>query len=360
MSGSGDSRAIGAWRERLDAVDGGLMDQVERRVRRLVRLYPRSWRQRYGEEMAAVLTEQMAESGSSLRLRADVVRGAGHERLREVGLRLAGSDPVDRVRAGTAMVYSCLIVFVGLACGIVSQLRTGLTETQASGGSTPVVVRVWGELLSGLLVLVLVVCCLAAARGAIGMFRAVRTTAAKRLLGPGLLFVGGLGTLSVVGWTADQAHWFTPAGAALPHGGGAKLATLWIRGVVAPITPAWIHPSLFGHMPAGELIAVLLAPLGCLAMAVGLARLALCLPGSSATPRSRMAMSRGVVTVMAVFVIVCTRWLAAPTASGTEHANLLVPGHTAVGVLMVLVALTALAAVGAHNMRLPRRRLGMR
>lgn len=339
---------------------GPLMDQVERRVCRLVRLYPRSWRQRYGEEMTAVLIEQIAESGSSLRLRADVVREAGHERLRDVGLRLGGSDPVDRDRAGTAMVYSCLIVFVGLACGMVSQLRTGLTETQASGGSTPDLVRLCGELLSGLLVLALVVCCLAAAGGAIGVIRAVRTTPTKRLLGPGLLFVGGLGTLSVVGWTADRAHWFTPAGAALPHGGGAKLATLWIRGLVAPITPAWVHPSLFAHMPAGELIAVLLAPLGGLALAFGLAGLALRLPGSSTGPRSRVVMARGVVAVMAVYVIVCSRWLAAPTGPGTGHADLLAPGHTAVGVLIVLVLLTVLAAVGAHSMRLPRRRLGIR
>jgi hypothetical protein len=332
------------------------MDQVERRVRRLVCLYPRSWRQRYGEEMTAVLNEQMAESGSSLRLRADVVREAGHERLRDVGLRLGGSDPADRVRAGTALVYSCLVVFVGLACGLVSQLRTGLTETRASGGLAPVVVRLCSELLSGLLVLALVVCCLAAARGSIGVIRAVRTTQTKGLLGPGLLFVGGLGTLSIVGWTADRAHWFTPAGAALPHGGGAELATLWIRGVVAPITPAWVHPLLFGHMPAGELIAVLLAPLGCLAMAFGLARLALRLPDSSTAQSSRVAMARGVVTVMAVFVIVCIRWLAAQTRPGAGHADFLVPGHTAVGVLMVLGALTALAAVGAHGMRPPRRR----
>lgn len=336
------------------------MDRIDRRVRRLIRLYPRTWRQRYGEEMTAVLVEQMAESGSSLRLRADVVREAGQERLRDLGLRLGGSGSVDRDRVGVALVYSCLLVFVGLAWGMVSQLHTGVTETQAAGGSTPIVVRMCGDVLSGVLVVALAVGGLAAVRGVIGVIRAVPTTTARGMLGPGLFFVGGLGTLSVVGWTADRAHWFTPAGAALPHAGVANLATLWIRGVVAPITPAWVHPSLFWHMPAGEVIAVLLAPLGCLAMAFGLVRLAFRLPSRSTAPSSRVVLARGVVAVMAVFVIVCGRWLAAPTGGLTGHASLLVPGHTAFGVLMVLVGLTAGAAVGAHAMRLPRRRLGIR
>ena len=52
-------------------------DRVRRRVARLVRWYPRSWRERYGDELADVLEQSIAERPRSLRRAADVAPGAG-------------------------------------------------------------------------------------------------------------------------------------------------------------------------------------------------------------------------------------------------------------------------------------------
>jgi hypothetical protein len=54
----------------------GLMDRqdAERRARRLLRWYPKAWRQRYGDEFTELLTADIGERPRSRRRTLDVVR----------------------------------------------------------------------------------------------------------------------------------------------------------------------------------------------------------------------------------------------------------------------------------------------
>jgi hypothetical protein len=89
---------------------------VEREARRLLRLYPLAWRERYGEELAEVI---VCSSGDRIpwRVRADVVASG-------VRARLAGSGaPGERARGGVLLVLCAwaLVVVAGLIVQRVSE-----------------------------------------------------------------------------------------------------------------------------------------------------------------------------------------------------------------------------------------------
>jgi hypothetical protein len=85
-------------------------------MNRLVRLYPRAWRERYGDELEWLVAE-MSDSGSSAwRTRTDLARGAFRERLRAAGLGGTGT-PSEETRGGVLLVLAAWTLFVlaGLA-----------------------------------------------------------------------------------------------------------------------------------------------------------------------------------------------------------------------------------------------------
>jgi hypothetical protein len=103
---------------------------------RLVRLYPKRWRERYGQEMEALIVESSGEHRVSWRMRVDVARGAGREQLRSAGLADSGA-PGDQVRAGVLLVLCAWSLFV--VGGIVVQKFSEhwQSATSAAGRGTP-------------------------------------------------------------------------------------------------------------------------------------------------------------------------------------------------------------------------------
>jgi hypothetical protein len=81
-----------------------------RTTERLLRLFPPSWRDRYGEELADVIVES---SGDRVpwRVRLDVLRAGGRERLRAAGLSDDGA-PQEQVRGGALLVLCAWALFV--------------------------------------------------------------------------------------------------------------------------------------------------------------------------------------------------------------------------------------------------------
>lgn len=164
------------------------------------------------------------------------------------------------------------------------------------------------------------------------------------------MFLGSLAVLSATGWGADRSSWYSPAAAALPLRGPDHYATLWVRGVVATITPAWIHPSLFWRMPPGELVAALVAPLAAVALAAALFGLIVRLP-IGAPGRMNTALATTAFGTMFLSVVAAGRWLVDhPYAEGTARlparSDPLAPGHTGWVVGVLLVALAAVALMG--------------
>ncbi len=85
---------------------------------RLLRAYPPSWRQRYGEELEFLIVETSGGGRVPWRTRLDVLLAGTRERIRSAGLAPDGS-PADRVR-GSALVILCawaLFVLGGMIVG---------------------------------------------------------------------------------------------------------------------------------------------------------------------------------------------------------------------------------------------------
>jgi hypothetical protein len=318
-----------------------------RRASHLVRLYPRQWREEF-PDFVEVLTEELAEHPRGAH--RDVVRAAFVERLREGGI--LPKRPADRARSGLALIYAVLVPFAGLAMGVWSQLGTGLAS---DGNGTPPVLRASDLLLAIGTLVILIALPLAVVLVATEArrYRKVRYAGSapyRSVVRPVLAFVGSLGVLTIVGWGADRSGWYSPAAVALPHQGLGHLLTLWGRGIVATITPAWIHPSLFARMPTGELVAALLAPVAALAAAGALFRVIVRLP-LRVPGRANAVLATSAFGMMVLAVVASGRWLLAhPGQQGATplqaRADQLAPGHTGWVVVFLLAALAVTALVG--------------
>lgn len=98
---------------------------------RLVRLYPRSWRDRYGEELCDVILQS---SGDQVpwHLRFDVLRASGRERLCATGMAGDG-PPADRARGGVLAVLLAWALFV-VAGSAVQKTSEHWQALPATGG----------------------------------------------------------------------------------------------------------------------------------------------------------------------------------------------------------------------------------
>jgi hypothetical protein len=71
---------------------------------RLLRWYPPSWRERYGEEFVVFMQDSFGSEEPSLAARLSIVAGGVRERARRSGLTGDSVPPPDRVRAGVLTV----------------------------------------------------------------------------------------------------------------------------------------------------------------------------------------------------------------------------------------------------------------
>jgi len=83
----------------------------------LLRLYPLEWRARYGEELEALIVESCGGGRVPWRVRVDVARAGGRERLRAAGLAGDGA-PGDQVRDGALVVLCAWALFVVAGAGV--------------------------------------------------------------------------------------------------------------------------------------------------------------------------------------------------------------------------------------------------
>jgi hypothetical protein len=81
------------------------------RFDRLLGWYPDSWRERYGDELAALLEETYGERPIPLRQRASLLKGALVEHVHASGFS-ANAEPEARVRAGALLVLCSWAVFM--------------------------------------------------------------------------------------------------------------------------------------------------------------------------------------------------------------------------------------------------------
>lgn len=113
-------------------------------ARRLVRLYPRAWRERYGDELAALISESSSGRRIPWRTRADVVRSAAREHARR--LAPAAGPAQERSRTGVLLALWAWVLF---ACaGAVVQKTSEHWQASVPGSGRALPSAAFGALVA--------------------------------------------------------------------------------------------------------------------------------------------------------------------------------------------------------------------
>lgn len=78
----------------------------------LLRFYPRAWRARYGDELAALIMQSSGSRRPPWRVSSDIVLAGCRERLRAAGIAGDGLTPHDRAQSGVMLVLWAWVLFV--------------------------------------------------------------------------------------------------------------------------------------------------------------------------------------------------------------------------------------------------------
>ncbi|HEY6623990.1 MAG TPA: hypothetical protein VIX85_09180 [Acidimicrobiales bacterium] len=105
---------------------------------RLLRWYPPAWRERFGDELAAMIEDTEGGSHLSLRFRLSIVRAGVAQRLASAGLVGDQVSRPERLRAGSLLVLGAWAVFVIAGCGFAkfSEHWQGMTPPGAQSVPT--------------------------------------------------------------------------------------------------------------------------------------------------------------------------------------------------------------------------------
>jgi hypothetical protein len=305
----------------------------------LLAWYPRSWRQRYGEEFAEVLRAEQADGGRSWRRGADVAAAGLRARLASAGLSGHPFDPESAARAGRATITVSLAAAAFAGVAVWARLAVGLQWTTPR---TPALARAM-DLLSVALAVIALAGMLAAVGLVLAGVLARPRGQARTLRLPAALIAAGVLVL-VIGGRHFQNGWPGTGGHLLAHQGlvpGGLAAFAW--SVTMWITSYWVHPSALAAFPAGQLAWMVISPAatGCLIAGSALLARRLSLP-------PRTLRYQAIVTVVAgIGLILLTAgslfWLSAASRDPVPLFRAGVIGQAS----LVVLAFAAIAGISA-------------
>jgi MFS family permease len=85
---------------------------VEQHFARMLRWYPCAWRDRYGDEMTALLEDTYAESRVPFRDRISMAKSGTMERARVAGVLGDATGPGERIRGGSLLILGAWSLFM--------------------------------------------------------------------------------------------------------------------------------------------------------------------------------------------------------------------------------------------------------
>jgi hypothetical protein len=311
-------------------------DRAARRAARLVRLYPRAWRARYGEEFTELLLADIREHKRSAARTLDVVRGGAVARLAGAGLcGFPIRDAVTpgaggHVRASLSSLGCCLAVFLAFGAALWSQLTIGWQWSPTASTQAAVATVVTSAMMLALLAL--------AAAAAVPVLGAIAVRAAggrrRGLAGPSAVLVTATSVLIIGGrhfgngWPGTGGHHgLVPAGLS---------AFEWATSL--SVSAYWAHPGALAAFPAAELAWMAVSPLAlaCAVTAVATLVRRTELPLRLLVFEARLGIAA--CAAMAVFLGGCSCWVATGGQRSLFHAGLIDVVAVAVMALALAVA----------------------
>jgi hypothetical protein len=276
-----------------------------KRAQRLLRCYPRLWRNRYGEEFAQLLVDDITERPRSLSRTADIVRNGLLARLAGAGLTGDTLDARRQLRAGLAALGIALSAFLAVGVSIWSQLAIDWQWSAPDAPATrTAMVVMWGAVVA-----FMVLAALAAVPLVAALVRSFASGQARGLVLPAATVAVGLVVLIAGsvhfghGWPGTGGHpWDGRDIVPDPVARTAWAATLWV-------TSYWAHPGALGSFPMAEIAWMVLSPIALLAVLIGVARILRRLQLSARVLRYESWVGMAAVLAMAGFLAGTVTWL---------------------------------------------------
>jgi hypothetical protein len=278
---------------------------AERHAGRLLRCYPRAWRERYGEEFAALLMEEWSERPRCTRRTADVMASGLVARLSSAGMTGRLLNGPAQARASLAVLVAALAAFLALGVSMWAQLTIGWQWSAPDTTGTAIAVVA----MTGAVVVFAALAAGAAAPVIWAVLSAFRRHQAQGLGRPILLMALGLGVIVVGsrhfgnGWPGTGGHpW---ADQSLVPGGVAAFS--WAS--TLSVTSYWVHPDALSTFPLSEVAWMIASPMAMATVAVGCAKTVRRAHLSARVLRTEMVLGRLAVGAMVLFVVAAGLWM---------------------------------------------------
>ena len=334
------------------------------RAARLVRWYPRQWRDRYGEEFTELLVSDIAERPDSLARTLDVARAGLLARLAGAGLTGcapaggpggAGELAAARARhaaASLGTLGAATAVFLVVGAAQWSQLVIGWVWAarlrQQQPDSAPQLLAADRNATLGASAAILALLALAVLAAL-----PVLATVAARLAAPGspgqrgrvarpaVTLVVAL-TALVIGARSVENDWIGTGGLHSPVPGGLA-AFIWA--VTLFVSAYWVHPGMLAAFPDAERAWMALSPL---VLAIAVASAVTLVRRAALSPRLAQFEARlglACCVIMTAFLALCVGWLTSdgPLAGRPAlfHAGWINVASAAILAVTMLAALQA-------------------
>jgi hypothetical protein len=309
---------------------------AERHARRLLRWYPRTWRERYGEEFAELLMAEWAEHPRSKGRTRNVMANGLLARLSDAGLTGNVLEGPAQARASLAALVCSLAAFLALGVAIWAQLTIGW---QWSAPDTPGTAVAVVAMTAVVIVFAALATC-AAAPVVWTVLRAFWRREARGLGRPMLLITVGLGIVVAGsrhfgnGWPGTGGHPWAHQG--LVPGGVAAFS--WAS--TLSITSYWVHPTALSAFPPTEVAWMIGSPVAMVMMVAGSAQTVRRAHLSARVLHAEMVLGRVAAAAMALFVLATVVWM---LNGGPGHRSLFTTGAIDRVALVAMVACLVVA-----------------
>jgi hypothetical protein len=322
-----------------------------RRAAALLRWYPRSWRDRYGDEFTELLLADLAERPACWRRTADVVRSGMLARLTCTGLSGHELAPADCVRACMATIGCAAAAALLFGSAMLAQLATGWQWASPRASSAEV----------GTLVLAAAVCCLLVI--AVAAALPVAWAAGRELVADphgALIWPAWLTLTCAAGLITGARHfqngWPGTGGTGAHHGlvPGGIAAFGWAS--TLSVSSYWAHPAALSRFPSAELAWMLTSPLAGLGIVVGVVQMLRRMTMSARLLRHLSRLASAFAIAVAGLLVGAATWV---LGSGAGRGGLFHPGTVgaaglaviALALVVVLRATTKVSAAARAGLR---------
>jgi hypothetical protein len=334
-----------------------------RRAERLLRWYPRAWRDRYGPEFTELLIADIDERPRSPRRSLDVMRGGIRARLADAGLAgfplavatVGRAGGQRQVSASLGSLSGALGGFLVFGAALWAQILigwqwSGRLDVRLPARSLPPLVQASGRnaffaiFTTGAMLALLALAVLAALPVLATVVGRIARGRERRLIRPAIALAASLFVL-FAGGRHFENNWLGTGGhhALVPSG---LAAFVWA--VTLFVSSYWGHPAMLATLPVGERAWMTLSPF---VLAAAVASAAVLVRRARLAPRvAAFEASLGVLAcvTMAAFVVCYGVWIAARVRLEPGLPVGISVGATNATIVALLVLALAVAAQAAR------------